>query len=323
MTYWRFFGDKAAAVSPGQKPLQQGELDFAPFPQFGIKGFGSKEYNAACRERLVQWLDVRGRDAVNLVAAQDIVRTKVFEQEMVERFPHDPRVCMAMISSKENMEMWIERFIAAESDNPAGYLRKAEMLAAANKVEAAITAMQQAAELKVTPDYHLRERLLAVRAAAQAIGLPEWETAMQCSAVRMLAESLEAVKLLKILRSEIKAAKDSADQPRVVRFAEMSATIGFQMSHADILTSLGQLVGTEMQIMGLSELAAGERLAEAKRQKAAFSAMHKRSMESDGSILKASGPQLMEYVDRLLRDGELPAEVWLGETVASQPKRTE
>ena len=84
-------------------------------------------------------------------------------------------------------------------------------------------------------------------------------------------------------------------------------------------------------ITGLSELYAGsewsdtiqtvgERLAEVKQQKAWLSEQMVKIKDRSVGILKASGPQMLEYEDRLLRHGEMAAEIWYHETTAPQPK---
>jgi len=319
----------ADQARPGEKTLT-----FEPFPEFGRMDYGSKEFDEVCYDRLLKWLEVRGRDAASLMAVRDIVGKKAIMQEAAEKFPNDPRVCMDMITREEDRDLWIERLISAEPDNPAGFLLKADALAKSGKAEEAIEAMRKAAALSGRLNWHLRERVSAVREAALAIGVPAWETAMLCLKTRLISGGPILSKPYGLLRKGLKAAKDSDNRPRMIRLAELWATLGDQLFQSDMSSIGDQLIGNFAQIAGLSELDAGskwkgtnqtvgQRLAEVKQQKLDLSEHMATVKGRTVDILKASGPQLLEYEDRILRDGEMAAEIWYREIIAAQPKAAE
>ena len=84
--------------------------------------FGTPEFGQVAMEQVEAWLASRGRDAAGLVGAWDITGDEALLMEAAERFPGDPRVCVAMIwkllGNGEDAAEWVDRLVSAEPQNP-------------------------------------------------------------------------------------------------------------------------------------------------------------------------------------------------------------
>ena len=161
---WREMGDPGAgavrAVAKGGiagKGVVRAELSGTAerWPEFGTPEFGR-----VARDRVEAWLASRGRDAAGLVGAWDMTGDEALLMEAAERFPGDPRVCVAMIwkllENGEDAREWVDRLAAAEPQNPGALYLRAAAQHKAGASEEAIATLKGAVALSGKLDLHLR-----------------------------------------------------------------------------------------------------------------------------------------------------------------------
>lgn len=137
---------KAAAVERSSLPVAAKTAE-KPLPEWG-----TPEFNKTILERCAKWVESRGRDAASLVAMWDLAGEESLLLEAAEKFPDDPRVCVAMIghlTAKGGDALpWAERMIENEPKNPAGHYWRATLLGKAGKPEEALAALREGTEVK-------------------------------------------------------------------------------------------------------------------------------------------------------------------------------
>jgi hypothetical protein len=252
---WRGLEDPVAgagrAVSKGAvagKAVVRAELSGTAerWPEFGSPDFGR-----VARERAEAWLASRGRDAAGLVGAWDLTGDEALLMEAAERFPGDPRVCVAMIwkllGNGEDAAEWVDRLVTAEPQNPGAlYLRAAAQHKAGASKEAMAT-LRGAVALSGKLDLHLRDRMVTVREAALASGAGVKDAAM-LSIFGPLSRGGGAPYLNgghRAVAEGIKAAVAAGDTEEVVALAGISLGMANQMAAAPAPNLMDQMVENE------------------------------------------------------------------------------
>jgi hypothetical protein len=176
-----------SAAPPAERTDRKAVSDPLPVPP--LPAFGTPEFKKALLARGQKWLDSRGRDAVGLVAMWYLAGEQSVLDEAAEKFPRDPRVCLAVIHLHREDTVrampWIERLISAEPGDPDGLYQKAwahmnerwDLVRgqrvhdpAGNRPEA-IAALQMAAVMKGNRKDHDGNCIQSVHGAALACGV--------------------------------------------------------------------------------------------------------------------------------------------------------
>lgn len=296
--------------------------------------FGTPEFKAMALQRGEKWLASRGRDAASLVAAWDITGEESLLDEAAEKFPNDPRVCMAMIArlrdSAEAAMPWIERLIAAEPLNPEGQYLKAWALRKQGDKAAAMEALRTALTMPTKRDSHLRDRILTVREAALASGAGIREAAtIALSGPLQKAPLYQIASTPILIAHELKAAKAAGDQERVLELAGLGLASVARINEEPWL--IGDLVSRTMEKSILSELppeteigsngeTAGQLLEAANARHEETGEFMKQADRFESIRAEASDAVISEYTDRHLLHGERAAMQWLLEQAPPQMK---
>jgi hypothetical protein len=303
------------SASAGTKP---------PVPEFG-----TEEFNKYALQRIQKWLASRNRDAASLVAAWDITGDEHLLDEAAERFPNDPRVCVAMINrpgAKAEALAWVERLIAAEPGNPSGLYWKAQILAESKKPEEALEALRGATATRGKPDNHLRDRMITVREAALASGATVKEAATVALTGPITRNGMPEVagSTMRLLREQIAAAKAGGDAERVADVAALGVASAEHLGLSDAPSLMSVLVRQSMLTAMLKELdsqtefgttgkTAAERLSEVEAERAELKEYFKPADDSDkwpDNFYRMTEAQAAEYTDRFILRGEWDALKW-------------
>jgi hypothetical protein len=176
---WNLFREEGAPASrPLTRPFAATHRVLAklsaPNPASLWPELATPEFKRTILERGQSWLASRGRDAAGLIAMWDLTGDYALLAEAAEKFPDDPRVCMAMIQQAaeeaQKAMPWIERLILAEPTNPEGLYLKVWILMTANDRAGAIAALRKAGGMSGQRNDYLRHRMQTVREAALASG---------------------------------------------------------------------------------------------------------------------------------------------------------
>ena len=206
-----------------------------------LKG-GDPALQRLLRERGDQWLG-HERSAEGLIALWDLTHDPALLAEAAEKFPDDPRVCMAMIqeaiSSPLDPMPWIERLLAAEPAIAERHLLKAWALSIPNPAGAlaALRAFNDIILTGITPglDNSRQVRMVALGDAAAACGLSIRE-----SALLVLGRSRED-RLRREMMSSV----------ATILHAEMDAQLaGAKVESATELAHLGLTMHTTLMLSG-------------------------------------------------------------------------
>jgi|GEM_PF-2870064 len=303
-----------------------------PWPEFG-----TPEFKRMALERGRKWLEYRGRDAASLIAAWDITGEESLLMEAAEKFPNDPRVCLAMIlHTKDDGQKtmpWIERLIAAEPNNSEGYFLKAGALMRDKDRAGALAALRKAVAAGGSLDDHLRERILTVREAALASGASVREAAQLALAAPLMnstvSQSLGGTG--RFVRDEMKDAKAAGNEERMLEIAGLGLATVDRVSKSSAATLMDALIAGTFERAILAELsddieigANGRTVAQMKEEAAArHSQMQQflKQAETAEKLLRESSDSVVsEYTDRFLLNGEVAAWTWLiNQAVPTKP----
>jgi tetratricopeptide (TPR) repeat protein len=195
----------------------------------------SPAFKRMAGERAQPWLEARGRNATGLIAMWDLTGDEALLKEAAERFPNDPRVCMAMIamnSGKASAALpWIERLIAAEPKNPHGYHLKAWALMAAKSPAEALAALTQAAGSASPRNNHAAERARTVREAALAAGMSAGHAARIAIGTPFdrMTDCRVGGSVNRVILDEGAKAKAAGDETRLMEITGLGLTIAESM----------------------------------------------------------------------------------------------
>jgi hypothetical protein len=287
--------------------------------------FGTPEFGRVARERVEAWLASRGRDAAGLVGAWDMTGDEALLMEAAERYPGDPRVCVAMISklwsSGEDPAEWMDRLIAAEPQNPGARYLRAAARHKAGAIEEAMATMKGAVALSGKLDLHQRDRMVTVREAALASGAGVREAALlplRTSRIEVDVGYLNGA--YRVVADGIKAAVAAGDTEEVLALAgislgmlnHMAAVSGHRLfdqlfENAWRRSTLTAMPGeTEYGDSGTTVSQQLE-LVEAQRSELKAAAVAKQSKRVAEWLEQASQAEVASYVATCLNRGELEA----------------
>ena len=299
---------------------------------------GTPEFNRIALERGKKWLASRGRDAGSLVAMWDVSGEKALLKEASERFPDDPRVCLAMIqqAGKDSAKAipWIERLIAAEPGNPEGYYLKAAALMNANDRAGALAALRTAATMNGPRDNHLRERIMTVREGALASGAGTGDAAWLALAAALETSTIYTPisAMGPALKQEIADAKAAGNEERMLEIAGLG--LGLAARFNDTYTGLivDSLVASSLERMILNQLSddteigtdgktAGQMKQEAAARGEQLADYLKHNGRSNALLESSPDAVVAEFADRFLLHGEMEAGIWLTQHAAEKSKQ--
>ena len=288
--------------------------------------FGTPEFGQVAMEQVEAWLASRGRDAAGLVGAWDITGDEALLMEAAERFPGDPRVCVAMIwkllGNGEDAAEWVDRLVSAEPQNPGALYLRAEAQYKAGASEEAMATLKGAVALSGKVDLHLRDRMMTVREAALASGAGVKDAAM-LSIFAPLSRGGGAPYLNgghRVVADGIKSAVAAGDAEEVTALAGISLGMANQMASSPAPNLLDQLVEHEWRRSTLKAMS-GEteygdsgttvsqqlELVEAQRSELKAAAVAKESKRVAEWLEQASDAEVASYADTFLLRGELEA----------------
>lgn len=294
---------------------------------------GTPEFKRTMLERGQKWLDSRGRDAAGLVAMWDLTGDNALLREAAEKYPNDPRVCIAFVygAGSQDVLYWVDRFVAADPENPDALILKAGTSGKSPDgadLSGAITLIRQAVNSKTPRNNHQRERMETVRAAALACGASPGDSARQALAVfsNYNLSDKGVLGALYVLTRAKEQAGIGGDRDRVVDLTRLGIAL-LEHPACDAPVSIrGAGYAPLEAIPFVDELpadtavgSAGETIAQL-RQKTVLSweeAMRQLPAgvtefpDSRGVVADASDAVISEFTDRVLRDGEMSATVWL------------
>ena len=297
-----------------------------PVPEFGSSGF--KDY---ARERCAKWLATRERDAASLIAMLDLTGDNALLDEAAERFPNDPRVCLAMIARLNDggdPMPWVESLIAAEPGNPAGWYLKARALAKAKKPEEAIQALREATAIKGRPESHLRDRMVTVREAALASGASVREAAsVAVMAPLSRIDPTPIAGSLRLLREQTDQAKAAGNLDKAAEIAALGAASAehYALTHApstmDEIVRLSLLKSSLQNLeadteYGTGGKTAGTRVQEVEAEIKSLNELVQRdSLMDDPHLTRLTDSQVARFSDEYILHGEMAARRWLATQV--------
>lgn len=315
----------AKLASPPAGQLKSGLAPAEAWPEFG-----TPEFNKMVLERGAAWLATRGRDAASLVAAWDITGEASLLDEAAEKFPHDPRVCIAMIArlsaEKGDSLPWIERLIALEPNNPEGHYLKIGPLMRSGDRDAALASLRAAVETKGKRDLHLRERMVTIREAVLASGAGIRDAARLAIEAPMSRGATTASfgGLSLLLHEEMESAKSAGDQERIIAAASLGLGASEHFRATDDRTLINDLVTMTLQKSMLAELpddmeygttgqTIGQRRLAVNQQREEMQTFLKQGERLDGLREQATDAQIAGYTDQFLLHGEKAAMDWFAE----------
>lgn len=289
---------------------------------------GTAAFKRAALERGQKWLAARGRDAGSLIAMWDVTGDETILNEAAEKFPNDPRVCLAMIRQAENDAAkampWIERLIAAEPKNPEGFYLKAAALMNARDRAGALAALRTAATMGGPRDNHLRERVMTVREGALASGAGVGDAAYLALAAPLENSTIytPVTSMAQALKQELAEAKAGGHDDRVLEVAGLGLGLAARFGDASAGVVVDAMVASSMERMILNQLsddteigAEGKTVKQMKEEAALRSqqlGVYMKQQTSHPGLLENSTEAVMaEYTDRFLLHGEIAARAWL------------
>lgn len=282
---------------------------------------------------LERFIAAHGESAVNLVAAYEHSRDRRWIDRALELFPDSPLALMTAIHSlpdrltvngevtqptKERLE-FIERFKAADPNNPVPWLFAAQEFFRAKQTVGGIAEIRAAIERPAFYTYN-NERADAARQIYEDLGLGSLEAGVLASAGVTLPHMSAAQQSSRSLMEVEKNAIESGDTAAAEDAIHLTYSLGRMFATPEASSLLiGQLVSVSMERRALEALPAdaqpdylpvkpAERIAELDRQKQAVKdlvAASKWLYESNDEKLFA------EYYRRLRSDGEFAALTWL------------
>lgn len=293
-----------------------------------VPEFGTGEFKKHALERCRKWIASRNRDAASLVALWDITGDASLLDEAAAKFPNDPRVCVAMIRRvgiTADALPWVERLMAAEPGNPAGWYWKAQIVAGTEKPEVALDALRAATGTKGKPDTHVRDRIATVREAALASGATVKEAAIMALSAPYSRGGFLPPWPGRLLHDEIEAAKAAGDTDRVAEIAGLGAAAGEHLGLIDAPTIGDDLVRMNVLKAMLRELdpeteygtdgkTVTTRLAEVNAEWTETTKGWKPTDPADSfpnNLNRLTEAQASEFTDRFILHGERAAWRWL------------
>ena len=281
-----------------------------------------------------RFLAKRGETPANLVVAFQITQDRRLLDRALELFPNSPLVLMVAVGSIPNsaapkpgeayvpdaprME-FIERFKAADPNNPLPWIFTAQELFKSGQTGEAVTDLRTALERPAFYTYS-NERMDSAQKFYEDLGLHPTEAGLLAMAGMTLPHTGAAIQSsrgLMDLQQGARAAGDSAAENDALRLTyDLGRTFATPEASR---TLIGQLVGISMEKRALEALPTdasrdwlsvvpAQRLAEMEKQK-----QDVKTLTADLELLlqRRNEPLLAEYLRKLRNDGERSALSWL------------
>ena len=297
-------------------------------------GEGAEQIPEPSAEEAARFLAKHGETPANLVVAFQQTRDRSLLDRALELFPNSPLVLMAAVESIPNgtapkpgetyvpdaqRMAFIERFKAADPNNPLPWIFTAQELFKSGRSDEAVADLRAALDRPAFYTYS-NERMDSAQKLYEDIGLHPTEAGLLAMAGMTLPHTgaaMQSSRGLMDLQQGACAAGDRAAENDALRL-----TYGLGRTFATpeaSRTLIGQLVGIAMEKRALEALPAdasrdwltvvpAQRLGEMEKQKATVKEL---TASLDWVVQSQNEPLLAEYLRRFRNDGELSALTWL------------
>ena len=292
--------------------------------------FGTDEFKSALKARGLKWLDSHGRKSHDLLTMWDLTGDRALLDEAAEKYPYDPRVCMVLAQRPVlERKLWIERFIAAEPDNPEGFYLKAWVLMPDDWMfnrrrdhAGAIAALREAAaKVPGMRDTHGSDRMKTMREAGLAIGATPAEAArLALASKQMPTRSPVLSGVAKVLRREIEDWRATGDQDRVVDVARLGYTVAHDLKSGGAVSFADAIAANDLELEMLrvlphdtkiGTLTAGSLLEESRLRRIYLAEAWKAYSSVPALLAAASDDTVVAYAWGFQNFGEFDAVHWL------------
>ena len=285
-------------------------------------------------EDVARFLAKRGETAVNLVAAFETTRDRRLLDRALELFPNSPIVLMAAIEAApqnaakagekyapdaERIAM-IEKFKAADPNNPLPWIFSAQELFKAGPNDEAIADIRAALDHPAFYTYST-ERMDSAQRLYEDMGLDPTEAGLLAMAGLALPHMSAANQTSRMLMEWQTKATDSGDAAAADEALRLTYSLGRTFATPEASrTLIGQLVGISMESRALKALPAdaqpswlnnvnpAQRLAEMEKAKQDVKEI---TAGFEWVIQTQDEAVLSEYLRRMRNDGESAAFGWL------------
>ena len=285
-------------------------------------------------EDVARFLAKRGETAVNLVAAYGATHDRRLLERALELFPSSPIVLMAAIESipagaapkpgetyqpDAERPAFIERFKAADPNNPLPWIYSAQELFKAGPNAGAIADIRAALERPAFYTYST-ERMDAAHQIYEDTGMNPTEAGLLAMAGLTLPHMSAATQISRTLTEWQKSAADSGDTAAANDALRLTYDLGRTFATPEASrTLIGQLVGISMEARALKALPADawpDWLAVAPAQRLADMEAQKQNVRDltinvDWLLQQQDEQLLAEYLRRNRTEGEYSALTWL------------
>ncbi|MEO6788094.1 MAG: hypothetical protein ABI318_18365, partial [Chthoniobacteraceae bacterium] len=299
-------------------------------------GEGGDPFPKISAEDIARFLAKRGKTPANFVAAFAKTHDRRCLEQALELFPNSPIVLMAAVNSipigptpkpgetdapdAQRMAL-IERFKAADPNNPLPWIFSAQELFKSGQTREAVVEIRAALERPAFYTY-ASERMDSEQQLYEDLGLHPVEASLLATVGQTLPQMSAAMQASRNLREWQKAATDSGDTAAAADAIQLTYNLGRTFATPEASrTLIGSLVGIDMEARALKALPAdsqpdwlpvipAQRLAEMEKQK-----QNVKALTADGGfewLIQSQDEQLLaEYLRRNRSDGEQSALTWL------------
>ena len=299
-------------------------------------GEGGDVFPKISPEDIARFLAKHGETPANLVAAFEKTQDRALLERALKLFPNNPLVLMIAVNSipasaapkpgetyqpDAQRTAFIERFKAADPNNPLPWIYSAQELFKAKQADEAVAEIRTALERPAFYTY-ASERMAGAQQLYEDLGMSPVEAGMITMAGLALPHMTAAQQASRSLMEWQKSASDSGDAASADDALRLTYSLGRTFATPEASrTLIGQLVGISMEYRALKTLPAdaqpewlsvppAQRMAEMEAQKESVSALVRdagveRLIESQDENLVA------EYLRRARVDGEFSALTWL------------
>jgi tetratricopeptide (TPR) repeat protein len=266
------------------------------------------------------FLAQRGESAFNLLAAFTATQDRRFLERALAKFPNDPAVLFVALETAEKgaaKTAMIERFKAADPNNPIAWVFSAADLFDGGKASEAVAELREALKRPAFYTYFM-ERAAALRELARFSGAGEFASESLGYFAQPLPHLSVAMKTSRELQAYVEAENAGGNGDGARSNVKLLHDLGkmFQTPEASRLL-IGQMVGFAMERKALelagtmldSPLPPGEsRLAELNQLKD-----ETKSLVSVAARVYAEPPLWKEYFERFRTEGEIAALRWVNQ----------
>jgi hypothetical protein len=277
-------------------------------------------------EDISRFLAKHGETAVNLVAIFEKTNDRRWLDRALEFFPNSPVVLLVAVKTATNAPApkpgesyqrdeqrtaLIERFKAADPNNPLPWIFSAQELFKAKQTAEGIGEIRAALERPAFYTYAI-ERVDSTRQLYEDLGIHPLEASILSMAGQSLPHMSAAIQSSRSLMEWQKSAADSGDTAAAADALRLTYDLGRTFATPEASrTLIGQLVGISMEARALKTLSA-----EAQPEWLTVTPAQKENMKGltdnlEWALQSHDEPLLAEYLRRLRDDGELSALTWL------------